>query len=205
MKSVLWISLATVVLLVVVAVCSFNRGPNLSLYEGRVNSGVTRMDAQWVLVTRQKGNPNIVAKHAFRILFKTYYRYADKRERQKFAVPKARWPVEAINAANMNDWEGGYALPVSERFPNPQSGEVRLEKWEYGTVAEILHKGSYTDEPATVAKLVEFIRVNGYRIVGEHEEEYLKGPGMFFRGNPDGYMRIIRYRVEKADQPLVSH
>jgi hypothetical protein len=35
-------------------------------------------------------------------------------------------------------------------------------------------------------------------IVGEHEEEYVRGPGMFSRGDPEKYLTIIRYRVKKA-------
>ncbi len=33
---------------------------------------------------------------------------------------------------------------------------------------------------------------------GEHEEEYLKGPGMFGTGGPEKYLTIIRYRLKKA-------
>jgi hypothetical protein len=30
-----------------------------------------------------------------------------------------------------------------------------------------------------------------------HEEEYIKGPGMIFAGNPETYLTIIRYPVQK--------
>ena len=33
---------------------------------------------------------------------------------------------------------------------------------------------------------------------GEHEEEYIKGPGMLSKGNPQKYLTIIRYRVKQA-------
>jgi hypothetical protein len=65
-------------------------------------------------------------------------------------------------------------------------------------VAEILHVGSYSTEKPDVARLLQFISANGYRGVGEHEEEYVKGPGMLFAGDPDQYLTIIRLRVEKA-------
>jgi len=42
-----------------------------------------------------------------------------------------------------------------------------------------------------------FIEENEYKVTGAHEEEYLKGPGMFFMGNPKKYQTIIRYPVEK--------
>ena len=52
-------------------------------------------------------------------------------------------------------------------------------------------------ETPTIEKLKKFIDNNGYKIIGAHEEEYLRGPGMFFKGNPNKYWTIIRYRVEK--------
>jgi effector-binding domain-containing protein len=64
-------------------------------------------------------------------------------------------------------------------------------------VAEILHIGSYDKEKPTVDRLTKFISDNGYRIIGDHEEEYVKGPGMLFKGNSENYRTIIRYRIEK--------
>ena len=75
---------------------------------------------------------------------------------------------------------------------------MTLTTWEYGDVAEMLHVGPYDREEPTIAKLKQFIKECGYEIVGEHEEEYLKGPGMFSKGNPDKYLTIIRYRVKKT-------
>ncbi|MDP2984459.1 MAG: GyrI-like domain-containing protein [Candidatus Latescibacter sp.] len=65
-------------------------------------------------------------------------------------------------------------------------------------MAEILHIGPYDREEPAITRLTAFIKDKGYSIVGDHEEEYLKGPGMFSKGNPEKYYTIIRYRVEKA-------
>jgi effector-binding domain-containing protein len=65
-------------------------------------------------------------------------------------------------------------------------------------VAEILHVGPYRTEQPDIERLLQFISANGYRAVGEHEEEYVKGPGMLFAGDPEQYLTIIRLRVEKA-------
>ena len=69
--------------------------------------------------------------------------------------------------------------------------EVKLETWEYGTVAQILHLGSYDQEYATIEHLQRFIEGNGYEIAGAHEEEYLT--------TPDAKVpkTIIRYVVRK--------
>jgi effector-binding domain-containing protein len=90
---------------------------------------------------------------------------------------------------------GTYGIPIKAGVKVEQ-GSVRSEIWEYGLVAEILHIGSYDTEEPTVDRLTKFIEDNGYRIIGDHEEEYVKGPGMFFKGNPDKYRTIIRFRIE---------
>ena len=47
------------------------------------------------------------------------------------------------------------------------------------------------DATPTIEKIKTFISERGYEINGDHEEEYLKGPGMFFKGNPKKYRTII--------------
>lgn len=77
--------------------------------------------------------------------------------------------------------------------------EVKLTKWEYGTIAEILHTGPYSSETPTIERLKKFIKDSGYEIIGDHEEEYIKGPGLF-PSNPKDYYTIIRYRIKKAGE-----
>ncbi len=45
---------------------------------------------------------------------------------------------------------------------------------------------------------MKFIKAQGYEVIGVHEEEYLKGPTMFSKGDPKKYVTIIRYRVKKS-------
>ncbi len=66
-------------------------------------------------------------------------------------------------------------------------------------MAQILHVGRYDEEIADTEVLKEFIRSQGYEITGLHEEEYLKGPGFLFAGDPDDYLTLIRYPVKKID------
>ena len=195
MRKIFWSWLVAAIVILSAAAFLLRRQPDLSRYEELVQPRITNMNSQWMLVVRERGNPNLAAKHAFRLLFKTYYRYADKHEKKNFKAPRARWPLINLQDTSMKTWEGQYGIPVSDSFPVPKEDGVKLEKWEYGSTAEILHKGSYASEPATVQKLIRFIEDHRYQIIGEHEEEYLRGPGMFFRGNPGGYLTIIRYRV----------
>ncbi len=68
--------------------------------------------------------------------------------------------------------EGTTVLPTVKLEPGITA---RLDTWEYGEVAEILHIGPYDREEPTIARLTAFIRDKGYSIIGDHEEEYLKG------------------------------
>ena len=96
-------------------------------------------------------------------------------------------------------------MPDAVAAPPTQSkGPLKavVTTWAYGDVAEVLHVGPYSAEQRDIERLLAFITAQGYRVVGEHEEEYVKGPGMLFAGDPEQYLTIIRLRVEKA--PAVS-
>ena len=86
-------------------------------------------------------------------------------------------------------------IPVPENItslPQKEPGtEVKLETWEYGTVAQILHLGSYEQEMESVERLLKFIAANGYEISGPHEEEY--------QSKPDAKVlkTLIRYQIKK--------
>ena len=154
-----------------------------------------------MLVVTAKGDPNLVGGKAFSLLFKTYHKIPNAPKSLALA-PRARWVGDMNVKAS---WTGYYALPVSEatgQLPAIDAGpgyKIELVSWAYGDVAEILHVGPYAAEKPTIETLHRFIRSQGYRIVGEHEEEYIKGPGMFFAGDPKGYYTVIRYRVAKTE------
>ena len=57
--------------------------------------------------------------------------------------------------------------------------------WSYGDVAEALHVGPDSAEQQDIERLLAFITARGDRVVGDHEEEYVKGPGMLFSGDPE--------------------
>jgi len=101
----------------------------------------------------------------------------------KLGMPRVRWdwkPGEQAADALEGDWglevpEGttDADLPQADpRFP------IRIARWEYGTVARILHLGDYDAEEPTIARLARFIADNGYVIHGRHEEWYLSGPAV---------------------------
>ncbi len=173
---------------------------DLSRYDVLKNPRISQKPKQKMIVVELKGDPNEVGGKAFKKLFKTYWGLKKKVKGLENAAPLARWP-SALDTPK-DKWIGIYGLPVPDEVEElPESDgegpEVRLEHWEYGETAEILHVGPYSGETPTIEKLHAFIEERGYEIAGPHEEEYIKGPGMFFNGNPDKYKTIIRYPVKK--------
>ena len=178
-------------------------GPDLAQFEHLRDPQVRILPDLKVLQVEGKGEPEVVGSEAFGLLFKTYFQLPGVPKGPRQPAPRARWPL-ALNTPK-DQWIGRYAMPVPESvdsLPSPETGEsglrAEITTWQYGDVAEILHVGRYDREEPTVAKLTRFIKECGYEIVGEHEEEYLKGPGIFSQGNPEKYLTIIRYRVKKV-------
>jgi hypothetical protein len=158
---------------------------------------------QKMIVVESRGDPNIVGGKAFGLLFQLYYTSPVTPKGLMQAFPRARWPVSLDTPKS--EWTGLYALPVPDSMVSlppykPQEGiKASLSIWEYGEVAEILHLGPYDREDSTMNRLREFIHREGYSVIGGHEEEYIVGPTMNSKGDPEKYVTIIRYRVKKLD------
>lgn len=164
---------------------------DMSSYEPLKTPRLTTMASQRMLVVEAKGDPNVAAKDAFGLLFKTFFSLKGVR----MAPPRARWANIATDPKD--EWVGLYGLPLPDSITGLPEGTqgIRIEEWDYGEVAEILHIGPYSEEIPTIEKLHAFIDESGYEIAGPHEEEYLKGPGM--AASPADYWTIIRYPVKK--------
>jgi hypothetical protein len=70
--------------------------------------------------------------------------------------------------------------------------KLRLESFEEGEAAQILHVGPYAGEAPTIARLNEFIAGEGLSRVGRHHEIYLGDPR---RTEPAKLKTIIRQPV----------
>jgi len=184
---------------------SMMKGPDLKKYEHLKEPAISTMPDQKMLVVEAKGDPNVVGEKAFGLLFQLYFKMKDTPKSSLQAAPRARWPLPFDTPKT--EWVGLYAMPVPATVTELPHYEATpelaasLTTWEYGDVAEILHIGAYDKEQPTVARLMAFVKAQGYEIVGNHEEEYLKGPTMFSKGDPEKYVTIIRYRVKKTAQP----
>jgi hypothetical protein len=205
------VALAGVVIvgLAVVVVCAaillmMPRGPRFEDVKYLLEPRIATLPDQRVVVVEAKGDPNVLGGEAFTLLFKTYFSLKGVPKGPKQPAPRARWPL-SLNTPK-EQWVGQYAMPVPDAVQSlgdtatsPSGLQARLATWEYGDVAEILHVGPYSHEEPTIRQLLDFIKGKGYATKGEHEEEYLRGPGMFGRGDPRKYLTIIRYRVRKAE------
>lgn len=67
--------------------------------------------------------------------------------------------------------------------------DIRLELYDEGLSAQIMHLGPYSDEAPTVAKLHDYITNQGYVFGGKHHEIYLSDPR---KAAPEKMKTIIR-------------
>ena len=192
-------AIAVVVFLIVVTLHLYSPGPAPDRSAFLREPRIAVMPDQKMLEVAAAGDPNEVAGEAFKLLFKTYYKIPGT-SKSVTPAPRTRWTGDPRSKSS---WTGYYALPVPDGtaslppMDREPGYEVRLAAWEYGDVAEILHIGPYDKEAPTIQKLHTFLEQQGYEIIGRHEEEYLKGPGVFLKGDPGKYRTIIRYRVKK--------
>ncbi len=169
-------------------------GPDLKGYEGLKTPKISDKPSQKMLIMEVHGDPANQTKEVGK-LFQVYFKLQFKGK--SMSAPRARWPKPFDTPRN--EWVGYWALPVGDEItslPADTPANMRLQTWNYGKVAEILHIGPYSSEMPDIEKLHEFISNSGYVISAAHEEEYVVGPGMFGPGNTEKYYTIIRYEVK---------
>ena len=159
---------------------------------------IREMPPRTMAVVVSKGDPNVVGEQVFPALYGAVYtlKFALKKAgKEDFKVSglRARWPDAHL--LPKDQWTAYWALPIPDgttelpkKVPEP---EVTIEVWQYGTVAEILHIGPYSEEGPTVEMLHKFIEESGYEIAGVHEEEYLT------RLDAKNQKTIVRYPIRR--------
>ena len=82
-----------------------------------------------------------------------------------------------------------------KKKPNPALERVRFGAMTDGLAVQMMHIGSYDDEPASFARMEDFCAQNGYRrIEYVHREIYLNDPR---KTAPDKLKTVLRFRVGK--------
>ena len=158
---------------------------------------ILQMPSQKMAVIYTKGDPGKVASEYLPALYGSVYKlkFDLKKKGIEFKVTglRARWPDAHL--VPKDQWLGIWGLPIPEKTTSiPQkipSIEVKVEQWDYGIVAQMLHIGPYSEEYPTVQRLHKFIEESGYEIAGVHEEEYLTSPQAKVQKT------IIRYPIRR--------
>jgi len=81
---------------------------------------------------------------------------------------------------------------ASAKRPLPAVGRVRLERFWEGRAAQLLHRGPFSAEGPTIARLHGFIAEQGLARRGKHHEIYLTD---FTRTAPERLKTVIRQPV----------
>ncbi len=146
---------------------------------------IVELGAQKVAVVTTHGNPNDVLEGVMPALYGSVYTLKFNLKKVnpsgatfKVMALRGRWPDAHLKPKN--EWTGILALPVpddtTELPMKVPEVEVKLDTWQYGTCACVLHLGAYTAEAPTIERLHKFIFDSGYVFNGVHEEWYLTRP-----------------------------
>jgi len=159
---------------------------------------IVEMPPQKMAVVYAKGAPDRVFPEVMPALYGSVYTLKfdlKKKGLTTFKVSGLRARYPDAHLVLKEEWTHIIGLPIPEdtaSLPQKVPGiEVKIETWEYGTVAQILHLGPYDQEEPTVERLHKFIEESGYEIAGMHEEEYLTRP------DAKVVKTIIRYPIKK--------
>jgi hypothetical protein len=71
---------------------------------------------------------------------------------------------------------------------------ARFEAFDEGLSMQVMHLGPYSEEPATIQRMVAFAAENGYRTHGKHHEIYLGDPR---RAKPEKLKTVLRHPIKK--------
>ena len=204
-RKLLIIVLAILAVGAALAVYFIRRGPDMSAYERFRQPTLLSMPSQHMLVVEAIGVPDAVSGDAIGQLFKIYFKLDGVPKGPGMPAPRARWPIN--NDTPREKWLGRFGLPVPDSVTALPKVDLKpgltakIDNWTYGEVAQVLYVGPYSEETETIERLRNFIKDKGYEIAGEHEEEYLVGPTMLGKGNPNKYYTLIRYAVRPVQAP----
>ncbi|GAA3750676.1 GyrI-like domain-containing protein [Plantactinospora mayteni] len=84
---------------------------------------------------------------------------------------------------------------TARKKPGIPVDRVEPRRMAEGPSAQVLHLGPYSEEPATLDRLMAFVEESGYRMSGRHHEIYLSSPA---RTAAPKLKTILRYPVTPA-------
>lgn len=190
------------------------------LYKASAKSpAVVEVPALTFLMVDGAGDPNSAAAYqeAVEALFSVAYALKFRLKRGEPPQDYAVMPLEGLwwaddmtrfSQEDKSDWKWTAMIlqpePVDQALLDdvleevekkkrlPGLGRLRLETWEEGLAAQLLHVGPYTDEAPIILALHDFIEAQGYERRGKHHEIYLSDPR---RAAPEKLKTIVRQPV----------
>ena len=85
---------------------------------------------------------------------------------------------------------------AQKKKPSPALDRIRLERFEEGPCAQVMHIGPYAAEAPTIQHLHAFIAESGFQRRGRHHELYLGDPR---RTAPEKLKTILRQPVGREE------
>lgn len=79
--------------------------------------------------------------------------------------------------------------------PTEALDRVRFERFREGLCLQVMHVGSYAEEPRTIAQLEAYAREHAYVFHGRHHEIYLGDPRT---AKPENLKTVLRHAVARA-------
>lgn len=93
-----------------------------------------------------------------------------------------------------------WAIETASKKKQHDFSNVEFFTYDEGLAVQIMHHGSYDDEPATIALMNDFIKENNYEldfIQRNHHEIYLSDPR---KTSKDKLKTIIRHPIKKVEE-----
>lgn len=89
---------------------------------------------------------------------------------------------------------------VAAKRDNPYIVDAYLKKMEEGRCVQMMHKGAYNTEIDTTKQIMEYITVQGMKLIGLHHEIYLNDPE---KVATEKLKTIVRYAIEEGFIPFL--
>jgi effector-binding domain-containing protein len=77
---------------------------------------------------------------------------------------------------------------------------VSVRQLPGGRCLSLVHRGAYDQLGRSYAKVFAFINDRKHQVLSPTREVYVKGPGMFWKGNPKNYLTEIQILVAERSR-----
>ena len=194
-----------------------------TLYGVKQAPVIVEVPKQKFIVVKGKGNPNevdfsdrISALYSLAYAIKTLFKDVMKNKTDNDITDYAVYPLEGlwekVNVAEFDKNKLEYTLMIKQpafitqeiftkalenikkKKPNALYDEMSFREIEEGKSIQILHAGSYDDEPKSFEQMNEFARKHDLTRIGDfHKEIYLSNKN---RTSEEKQKTILRYSVK---------